>query len=93
MNMINEGFQGRLDAGMRKREIIPALLGNALFAEDELHIPLQLRFNEDLPLVISFYEYYRFLDRLVETVLRENIAPLVLVRVKMPAVIALPTMR
>jgi hypothetical protein len=90
MNMINEGFQGRLEVGMRKREIIPALLGNALFAEDELHIPLQLRFDEDLPLVISFYEYYRFLDRLIQTVLRENIARLVLVRVKMPAVIALP---
>ncbi|MDR2012145.1 MAG: hypothetical protein LBQ20_03705 [Rhodanobacter sp.] len=90
MSMINEGFQGRLDVGMRKREILPALLSNALFAEDELHIPLQLHFNEDLPLVISFYEYYRFLDRLIETVLQENIARLVLVRVKMPAVIALP---
>jgi hypothetical protein len=90
MNMIDEGFQGKLEVGLRKREIVPALLGNALFAEDELHIPLQLRFNEDLPLVISFYEYYRFLDRLIETVLRENIARLVLVRVKMPAVIALP---
>ena len=90
MNMINEGFQGILEMGKRKREILPALLGNALFAEDELHLPLQLRFNEDLPLVISFYEYYRFLDRLIETVLRENIARLVLVRVKMPAVIALP---
>jgi hypothetical protein len=90
MNMINEGFQGRLEVSLRKREIIPALLGNALFAEDELHIPLQLRFNEDLPLVISFHEYYRFLDRLIATVLRENIARLVLVRVKMPAVIALP---
>lgn len=90
MNMINEGYQGQLEVGLRTREIIPALLGNALFAEDELHIPLQLRFNEDLPLVISFHEYYRFLDRLIETVLRENIARLVLVRVKMPAVIALP---
>ena len=90
--MINEGFQGRLEVGKRQsqREIIPALLGNALFAEDELHIPLQFRFNEKLPLVISFFEYYRFLDRLVGTVLRENIAQLVLVRVKMPAVIALP---
>ena len=90
MNMVRQGFQGRLEVGKRRREIIPALLGNALFTEDELHIPLQLRFNEKLPLVISFYEYYRFLDRLVDTVLRQNIAPLVLVRVKMPAVIALP---
>jgi len=90
MNMINEGFQGRLEIGKRKREIIPALLGNALFSEDELHIPLQFRFNEELPLVISFFEYYRFVDRLVGTVLREQIAKLVLVRVKMPAVMALP---
>ncbi len=90
MSMVTEGFRGRLDVTRRRREIIPALLGNALFTEDELHIPLQLRFNERLPLVISFHEYYRFLDRLVGTVLREGIAPIVLVRVKMPAVIPLP---
>ncbi len=90
MSMVTEGFQGRLDVGKRKREIIPALLGNALFTEDELHIPLQLRFNEKLPLVISFFEYYRFLDRLVSAVLRDDIARLILVRVKMPAVVPLP---
>lgn len=88
--MITEGFQGRLDVGVRKREIIPALLSKANLTENELHIPLQLRFNEKMPLVISFFEYYRFLDRLISTVLRENIAGLILVRVKMPAVIALP---
>lgn len=90
MSSFKEGFRGTLDIGKRRREIIPALLRSSLLNEDELHIPLQFRFNENLPLVISFYEYYRFLARLVDTVLRENIAPLVLLRVKMPAVIALP---
>ena len=90
MSVVTEGFHGQLDVAKRKREIIPALLVNAPYTEDELHIPLQLRFDERLPLVISFYEYYRFLDRLVGTVLQEDIARLILVRVKMPAVIPLP---
>ncbi len=88
--MLTEGFQGRLDLALRKHEIIPALLMNAPLSEDELHIPMQLRFDEHMPLVISFYEYYRFLDRLVGMVLEEGFATLVLVRVKMPSVIPLP---
>ena len=90
MSSVTEGFRGRLEVARRRREIIPALLVNAPFTDDELHIPLQLRFDERLPLVISFHEYYRFLDRLVQTVLKEEIANLVLVRVKMPSVISLP---
>jgi hypothetical protein len=90
MTTVTEGFRGRLDVAKRGREIIPAQLVHPPYTEDELHIPLQLQFDERLPLVISFYEYYRFLDRMVEMVLRENIARLILVRVKMPAVIPLP---
>lgn len=56
--------------------------------EDELHIPLQLPFNEQQPIVISFYEYYRFLGRLVSTVLNERIAQLM--RVQMSSPIPLP---
>jgi hypothetical protein len=90
MSINTEGFHGQLEVSRRKREIIPALLGNALFSEDELHVPLQLQFNERLPIVISFFEYYRFLDRFVGTVLGEDIAPVILVRIKMPSVIPLP---
>jgi hypothetical protein len=90
MSVLREGFQGRLDMTLRKHEIIPALLMNTPLTEDELHIPMQLRFDEHMPLIISFYEYYRFLDRLVRTVLQEDIARLILVRVKMPSAIALP---
>lgn len=90
MSVLLEGFRGRLDLALRQQEIIPALLMNAPLTEDELHIPMQLRFDEQMPLVVSFYEYYRFLDRLVEMVLQEDIARLILVRVKMPSAIALP---
>ncbi len=88
--MLIEGYTGKLDNKKRQREIIPALLGNALLAEDELHIAMQLEFDEKLPIVISFFEYYRFLDRLVSVVLKENVAERILVRVKMPSTIALP---
>jgi len=90
MSVAMEGFHGRLDIAKRRREFIPALLMKAPLKEDELHIPLQLRFNDRVPMIVSFYEYYRFLDRLVATVLQKDITRLVLVRVKMPAVIPLP---
>ena len=90
MSVLHQGFQGRLELALRKQEIIPALLMNAPLTDDELHIPMQLRFDEQLPLVVSFYEYSRFLDRLVGMVLQEDIARLILVRVKMPSAIALP---
>jgi hypothetical protein len=90
MSMTTEGFFGRLDVDKRKREILPALLKNAPFNEDELHVPLQLQFNEQLPIVISFFEYYRFLDKMVGAVLSADIARMILVRVKMPSAIPLP---
>lgn len=88
--MTTEGFLGQLEVSKRQREIIPALLKNAPFSDDELHVPLQLQFNERLPIVISFFEYYRFLDRFVSLVLSEDIARMILVRIKMPSVIPLP---
>jgi hypothetical protein len=90
VSVATEGFHGRLDLAKRKREIIPALLMKAPLREDELHIPLQLQFNDREPMIVSFHEYYRFLDRLVVTALRQEVVRLVLVRVKMPAVIPLP---
>ena len=87
---MTQSFNGRLDLTKRRREFIPALLMKAPLKEDELHIPLQLNFNDRVPMIVSFYEYYRFLDRLVITVLQRDIVRLVLVRVKMPAVIPLP---
>jgi hypothetical protein len=90
MSPVREGFHGRLDLAKRKREIIPALLMNAPLRDDELHIPLQFRFNDHVPVIISYHEYYRFLHRLVTSVLQEDIVRLVLVRVKMPSVIPLP---
>jgi hypothetical protein len=90
MTMSTEGFSGRLEVDKRKREILPALLKNAPFSEDELHVPLQLQFNEQLPIVISFFEYYRFLDKMVGAVLSASIARMILVRVKMPSAIPLP---
>jgi len=86
-----EGISGKLDINKRRREIIPALLGNALLAEDELHIAMQLQFDEQLPLVMSFYEYYRFLDQFVTHALAAGVADKILVRVKMPSTIALPS--
>jgi hypothetical protein len=90
MSVTVEGFQGRLEPGRRTREVVPALLMKAPLQEDELHIPLQLRFNDREPVIVSFYEYYRFLDRLVTLALRQEWVRLVLVRVKMPSAIALP---
>ncbi|WP_027669451.1 hypothetical protein [Rheinheimera baltica] len=88
--MNTQGFIGSLDIQRRKPEVLPALLGNALLAEDELHIAMQLQFDERLPIVVSFYEYYRFLDRFVSTVLTHELAPRILVRIKMPSTIPLP---
>jgi hypothetical protein len=91
MDMVKEGFRGELNLCRRRREIVPAQLKNAMFKDDELHVPLQLSLvTDDMPVVISFFEYYRFLDKFVGVVLRDEIAPLILVRVKMPSVIPLP---
>lgn len=90
-NMLMQGFHGRLDVEKRRSEIIPALQRVAPFDEDELHIPMQLAFNEQVPVVISFYEYYRFLDRMIGTVLPEGVGRLILVRVRMPSAIPLPS--
>ena len=88
--MHTEGFSGQLDVGKRRCEIIPALLREVVLSEDELHIPLQFKFDERLPMVISFFEYYRFLDKLVTTVLAEKLADKILVRIKMPSTVPLP---
>jgi hypothetical protein len=83
-------LQGVLLPSLRQPEVLPALLRNAPLADDELHIALQLQFDEQLPMVVSFYEYYRFLQQLVQLLLDAQMAPCILVRVKMPATIALP---
>ncbi|NVZ18748.1 hypothetical protein HX794_03750 [Pseudomonas costantinii] len=91
MSSVIEGFRGRLDITLRRRELIPTSLGGAPFSDDELAVPLQLNFDEKLPIVMSFHEYYRFLERLVTVVLGDASVPLVLARVRMPSTIALPT--
>lgn len=88
--MFIEGYKGKLNNQKRQREIIPALLGNALLAEDELHIAMQLEFDEQEQIIVSFFEYYRFLDRIVSAALEHEIGERILVRIKMPSTIALP---
>lgn len=85
-----EGFRGRLCREKRAVSLAPALLGKALLSDDELCTALQLDFDETEPVIVSFYELYGFLEKLVGLILAEGMSSLVLVRIKMPSAIPLP---
>ncbi len=88
--MNTQGINGRLKVELRHGEIVPALQRNTILTEGELHVAQQMSFDEHEPVIISFYEYYRFLDRLVRVLLENDIVDCILIRLTMPSTIGIP---